>query len=50
LINASLAGDLPQGTGSEFPQNLARTDTVQSACTHGEYKGRFTVINGGRID
>jgi IS1 family transposase len=48
LIDAALAGELPTGTGPEFPQNLDRKDTVQSVRHHGEFKGRFTVIKGGR--
>jgi IS1 family transposase len=48
LIDAALAGDLPQGTGPEFPHNLDREDTVQSVRQHGEFKGRFTVIKGGK--
>jgi len=48
LIDAALAGDLPQDTGPEFPQNLDRKDTIQSVRQHGEFKGRFTAIKGGK--
>jgi hypothetical protein len=48
LLDAALAGDLPEGTGPEFPHNLDPSDTIQSTRHHGQYKGRFTVIKGDR--
>jgi IS1 family transposase len=48
LIDAALAGEIPEGSGPEFPHNLDRKDTLQSVRQHGEYKGRFTVIRGGK--
>jgi len=48
LINAALAGELPKGTGPEFPQNLDRKDTLQTVRHEGQFKGRFTVIRGGK--
>jgi IS1 family transposase len=48
LIEAALDGLVPTGTTTEFPQNLDRADTVQSTRQLGEFKGRFTVIKGGR--
>ncbi|HEX3665765.1 MAG TPA: hypothetical protein VHU23_11090 [Rhizomicrobium sp.] len=48
LIDAALAGELPGGTGPEFPQNLDCKDTLQSVRHEGQFKGRFTVIRGGR--
>jgi len=48
LIDAALAGELPEGTGPEFPQNLDRKDTVQSVRHESRFKGRFTVIKGGK--
>lgn len=48
LIAAALDGELPDGTTTEFPQNLDRADTIQSTRQHGEFKGRFTVIRGGK--
>jgi IS1 family transposase len=48
LIEAALDGLLPPGTTTESPLNLDRTDTIQSVRHHGEFKGRFTVIKGGK--
>jgi len=48
LIDAALSGEFPEGTGPEFPQNLDRKDTVQSVQHENRFKGRFTVIKGGK--
>jgi len=48
LIDAALAGEVPQGSGPEFPHNLDRKDTLQSVRHEGQFKGRFTVIRGGK--
>jgi len=48
LIDAALAGVVPQGSGPEFPKNLDRKDTLQSVRHEGQFKGRFTVIKGGK--
>jgi IS1 family transposase len=48
LIAAALDGELPSGTTTENPMNLDRLDTVQSTRQHGEFRGRFTVIKGGK--
>lgn len=36
------------GPRAEFPQNLDRDDTLQSIRQEGQYKGRVTVIKGGK--
>ena len=46
LLDAALAGEVPNGP--EFPHNLDRADTVQTVRHHGQFKGRFTVIKGGK--
>ena len=48
LFDAALAGEVPQGSGPEFPHNLDRKDTLQSVRHEGQFKGRFTVIRGGK--
>lgn len=48
LIAAALDGELPPGTTTESPMNLDRADTVQSVRQEGQFKGRFTVIKGGK--
>jgi IS1 family transposase len=48
LIAAALDGELPEGTAPEFPQNLDPSDTIQSTRHHGQFRGRFTVIKGGK--
>jgi IS1 family transposase len=48
LIDAALTGEVPTGTTTDSPMNLDRTDTVQSVRHHGQFKGRFTVIKGGK--
>lgn len=48
LIDAALDGELPSGSGPEFPRNIDPSDTIQSTHRHGQYKGRFTVIKGGK--
>ena len=48
LIDAALVGEVPSGSGPEYPQSLDRRDTLQSVRQHGEFKGRFTVIKGGK--
>ena len=48
LIDAALDGELPDGSGPEFPKNLNPKDTIQSVRHYGQHKGRFTVIKGGR--
>jgi hypothetical protein len=48
LIDAALAGEVPEGSGPEFPHNLDRKDTLQSVRYDGQFKGRFTVIKGGK--
>ncbi len=50
LIDAALDGELPDGTTTESPINLDPSDTIQSTRHHGQFKGRFTVIDGGRRD
>jgi hypothetical protein len=44
LIDAALDGELPSGSGPEFPQNLDPSDTVQSVRKY----GRFSVFQGGK--
>jgi IS1 family transposase len=44
LIDAALDGELPRGTGPEFPQNLSRPDTIQSV----RKRTPFSVIQGGK--
>jgi hypothetical protein len=46
LIDAALDGSLPTGTTTENPTNLDPSDTIQS--TRHQFKGRFTVIQGGK--
>jgi hypothetical protein len=48
LIDAALDGELPTGTTTENPTNLNPSDTIQSTRHHGQFKGRFTVIKGGK--
>jgi IS1 family transposase len=48
LIDAALDGELPDGSGPEFPKNLDPSDTIQSRRRYGQFRGRFTVIKGGR--
>lgn len=48
LIDAALDGEIPEGTGPEFPQNLTPSDTLQSVRKCGEFRGRFTVVRGGK--
>jgi hypothetical protein len=48
LIDAALDGELPSGSGPEFPKNLDPSDTIQSTRQYGQFRGRFTVIKGGR--
>jgi hypothetical protein len=48
LIDAALDGELPTGTTTENPTNLDPADTIQSTRHHGQFKGRFTVIRGGK--
>jgi IS1 family transposase len=48
LIDAALDGTLPGGTTTESPMNLDRGDTIQSSRHHGQFKGRFSVIDGGK--
>ncbi len=48
LIAAALDGELPPGTTTESPMNLDRADTIQSTRHQGQFKGRFTVIKGGK--
>jgi len=47
-IAAALDGELPTGTTTESPMNLDPSDTVQSTRHDGDFKGRFTVIRGGK--
>jgi IS1 family transposase len=49
LIDAALDGEMPTGTTTENPTNLNPSDTIQSTRHHGQFKGRFTVINGGKL-
>ncbi len=49
LIDAALDGELPSGSGPEFPQNLNPSDTIQSIRQEGQFRGRFTVIKGGKV-
>jgi hypothetical protein len=39
LIDAALDGELPSGSGPEFPKNLDPKDTIQSTRHHGQFKG-----------
>jgi hypothetical protein len=39
---------LPTESGPEFPQNLDPSDTIQSTRHEGQFRGRFTVIKGGK--
>jgi len=48
LIDAALDGELPSGSGPEFPKNLDPKDTIQSHSPPRPIQGRFTVIKGGR--
>jgi hypothetical protein len=48
LIDAALTGEVPSGTTTEGPMNLDRKDTIQSVQHFGQFKGRFTVIKGGK--
>ena len=48
LIDAALTGEVPPGTTTESPMNLDHKDTIQSVQHFGHYKGRFTVIRGGK--
>lgn len=48
LIDAALDGELPTGSGPEFPQNLDPKDTIQTVRHHGQFRGRFTVVKGGK--
>ncbi len=48
LIDAALDGEIPSGTGPEFPKNLDPSDTVQSTRHFGQFRGRFSVIDGGK--
>ncbi len=48
LIDAALDGELPSGSGPEFPKNLNPSDTIQSVRQYGQFRGRFTVIRGGK--
>jgi len=50
LIDAALAGELPEVARPEFPQNLYRSDTVQSTRQHRQFRGRFTAIRGGKAE
>ncbi len=50
LIAAALDGEWPPGTTTEDPMNLDRADTIQSTRHHGQFRGWFTVIKGGRTD
>lgn len=44
LIDAALDGEIPSGTGPEFPQNLDPSDRTQSVRKY----GRFSVFQGGK--
>jgi hypothetical protein len=44
LIDAALDGELPSGSGPEFPKNLDPSDTIQSLTS----VQKFSVIQGGR--
>lgn len=44
LIDAALNGELPSGTGPEFPKNLNPSDTIQSV----RKRAPFSVIQGGK--
>jgi IS1 family transposase len=44
LIDAALDGELPSGSGSEFPKNLDPSDTIQSLPSI----QKFSVIQGGK--
>jgi IS1 family transposase len=48
LIDAALDGELPEGTTTQNPMNLDPSDAIQSTRHHGQFKGRFTVIKGGK--
>ena len=44
LIDAALDGELPSGSGPEFPKHLEPSDTIQSLPSI----QKFSVIQGGK--
>ena len=44
LIDAALDGELPSGSGPQFPQNLDPSDTIQSLPS----VQKFSVVQGGK--